>query len=395
MTVPYFEFFAPVKILAGVRALEQISFELQTLGASRPLLVTDAGVRRNGLVDPVARALTEGGTPFAASYEDIPADSSIAVVSACARTYRDNGCDAIIAIGGGSVIDTSKAANILVSEGGDDVRRYEGAGALKRPLKPFFAIPTTAGTGSEVTIAAVIADPERAVKLAFTSPFLLPTVAVIDPRMTLTLPPFLTAATAMDALTHATEAYISMAKNPLSDAFATTAIAKIVRNLPIVLDKPSDESARYELALAATMAGIAFSNSMTSLVHALGHQLGAVCHLHHGLCMGLLLPYVLEYNLAARADEIGELLFFYEGDEVYARTPRSERPRATIAAIRKLRELIHEKAAVPRTLSETGKVQRAQLPRLAKMALDDGALAFNPVAVDAKDALSVLDRAWA
>lgn len=395
MTVPYFEFFAPVKILAGARALEQIPSELRALGASRPLLVTDAGVRRNGLVDPVARALAEGGTPFAATYEDIPADSSLRVVAACARAYREARCDAIVAIGGGSVIDTSKAANILVSEGGDDLRRYEGAGALARPLKPFFAIPTTAGTGSEVTIAAVIADPDRAVKLSFTSPFLLPTAAVIDPRMTLTLPPFLTAATAMDALTHATEAYISLAKNPLSDAFATTAIAGIVRNLPVVLEAPSDERARYELALAATMAGIAFSSAMTSLVHALGHQLGAVCHLHHGVCMGLLLPYALEYNLAGRSRELGELLLSYEGPEVYARTPEPERPRATLASIYKLRNLIHAKAGVPRTLSETGKVQRADLPRLARMALDDGALAYNPIAVDANDALSVLERAWA
>src|SRR5690606_13681211 len=139
---------------------------------------------------------------------------------ACANAYRANSCDAIIAVGGGSVIDTSKAANILVSEGGDDLHKYAGAGALKRPLKPFFVLPTTAGTGSEVTIAAVIADPDRGVKVAFTSPFLLPHAAVIDPRMTLTLPPFLTAATAMDALTHATEAYISLAKNPLSDAYA-------------------------------------------------------------------------------------------------------------------------------------------------------------------------------
>ena len=391
----YFEFFSPVKILAGDRALEHVSFELRALGASRPLLVTDAGVRRAGLVEPVARALEEGGTPFVATYEDVPADSSTKVVTACAHAYRANQCDAIVAVGGGSVIDTSKAANMLVSEGGDDVRKYAGAGSLKRPLKPFFAIPTTAGTGSEVTIAAVIADPDRGVKVAFTSPFLLPHAAVVDPRMTLTLPPFLTAATAMDALTHATEAYISLAKNPLSDAYATTAIQKLVRALPTALDKPNDANARFELALGATMAGIAFSSAMTSLVHALGHQIGAVCHLHHGLCMGLLLPYALEYNLSAREHEIGELLFAYEGPEVYSRTKPSERPRATIAAIRKLREQLHAKTGLARTLSETGKVAREQLPKLAKMALDDGALAYNPAAVDERDALSVLERAWA
>lgn len=394
MSVPYFEFFAPVKLLAGNRALEHVSYELTALSASRPLLVTDAGVRNAGLVEPVARALAEGGTPFVATYEDVPADSSTKVVAACARAYRDNRCDAIVAVGGGSVLDTSKGVNILVSEGGDDIRRYLGAGALKRPLKPFFAVPTTAGTGSEVTVAAVIADTDRGVKLAFTSPFLLPHAAVVDPRMTLTLPPFLTAATAMDALTHATEAYIGLAKNPISDAYATTAIAKIVQALPRVLERPLDEEARFDLALGATIAGVAFSSSMTSLVHALGHQLGAVCHLHHGVCMGLLLPYALEYNLAARAHEIGELLLPLEGPEAYARVMSGDRPRAAIASIRKLRDVLHEKVGLPRTLSETGKVQREQLPRLAKMALDDGALAFNPVAVDHTDALAVLERAW-
>lgn len=394
MTVPYFEFFAPVKILAGARALEHISFELASMSASRPLLVSDVGVRKAGLIDPVSRALEEGGTPFVATFEDVPPDSSLQVVAACARVYRENKCDSIVAIGGGSVIDTSKGVNMLVSEGGDDVRRFLGAGALKRPLKPFFAIPTTAGTGSEVTVAAVIADPTKGVKLAFTSPFLLPHAAVVDPRMTLTLPPFLTAATAMDALTHAIEACIGLAKNPISDAYAFTAIAKIVQALPRVMEDPKNEEGRFELALGATMAGIAFSSSMTSLVHALGHQAGALCHLHHGACMSLFLPYALEYNLEARAKEIGELLLPLEGPEAYARTMSGDRPRAAIASIRRLRDTLHAKTGLPRTLSETGKVRRDQLPQLAKMALDDGPLAYNPVAVEYDDALAVLERAW-
>ena len=394
MNVPYFEFFAPVKLLAGARALEHVSFELASLSASRPLLVTDAGVRKAGLVQPVAQALAEGGTPIAAAFDDVPADSSLAVVTACARAYREHGCDAIVAVGGGSVIDTSKGANMLVSEGGDDVRRFLGAGALQRALRPFFAIPTTAGTGSEVTVAAVIADPDRGVKLAFTSPFLLPHVAVVDPRMTLTLPPFLTAATAMDALTHAIEACVGLAKNPLSDAYAHTAIAKLVAALPGVLENPRDERGRFELALGATMAGIAFSSSMTSLVHALGHALGALCHLHHGACMSLLLPYALEYNLTARAAEIGQLLLPLEGPDAYARTMSGDRPRAAIGSVRRLRDRLHAATGLARTLSETGKVSRAQLPQLARMALDEGPLAYNPVAVGYDDALGVLERAW-
>ncbi|MCV6603330.1 MAG: iron-containing alcohol dehydrogenase, partial [Cohaesibacter sp.] len=217
-------------------------------------------------------------------------------------------CDAIVAIGGGSVIDSAKGVNILASEQSDDLSAFSGSGAIKRALKPFFVIPTTAGTGSEVTLVAVIKDNERGIKMSFASPFLLPNAAVLDPRMTLTLPPHITAATGMDALTHAVEAYICMAKNPLSDAFATAAIQKIVAHLVNVVNKPDDIEGRLALAEAATMAGIAFSNSMVGLVHSLGHSVGAECHLPHGLCMSIFLPWVLEYNLDKCADNIGELL---------------------------------------------------------------------------------------
>lgn len=390
----YYEFYCPVKVLAGDAALEHIPFELRARGATRPMLVTDAGVRKAGLLSPLMQALTEGEMGFAATFEDVPPDSSTHVVTACARLYRDERCDAIVAIGGGSVIDTSKGVNILVSEGGDSLAPYSGAGALKRKLRPFFVIPTTAGTGSEVTIAAVIADLDRGVKLPFTSPFLLPDVAVIDPRMTATLPPTLTAATGMDALTHAVEAFTCLGKNPLSDAYATAAIRKISENLLHVVDHGDDMRGRFELAQAATMAGIAFSNSLTGLVHAVGHSLGALCHLHHGVCMSLILPYALEYNLTSRKEIIGELLLPLAGDEVYAQTPKEERASAVIGRIRALRDALHARCRLPRTLAETGKVTKDDLPRLARMSLDDGALAYNPTQVRYEDALALLERSW-
>ena len=390
----FYEFFCPVKILAGVRALEHVPFELRALGATRPMLITDRGVRDAGLADAVRAALEEGGVTLAASYDEVPPDSSTSVVATCARAYRAAGCDSILALGGGSVIDSAKGVNVLVSEQTDDLSAFVGSGALTRRLRPLFVVPTTAGTGSEVTLAAVITDDARGVKLAFTSPFLLPDVAVLDPRMTLTLPPHVTAATAMDALTHAVEAYICLGKNPISDGFATAAIAKISRHLVPVLDDPSDVTHRLELAQAATLAGIAFSNSMTGLVHAVGHQLGAVCHLHHGVCMSLVLPYALEYNRAARGDAIGELLLPLEGADVYARTPSGRRADETIASIRRLRDVLYERCKIPRTLSETGKVRRDQLETLARMAIDDGPLAYNPEDVSFEDALALLERAW-
>ncbi|RSR18770.1 iron-containing alcohol dehydrogenase, partial [Acinetobacter baumannii] len=171
----------------------------------------------------------------------------------------------------------------------------------------------------------VVSDTQKNVKLAFASYYLMPHAAILDPRMTLTLPPHLTAMTGMDALTHCVEAYTCMAANPLSDAYASAGIKKISENLFNVLENPNDSQGRLELAQASTMAGIAFSNSMVGLVHSLGHALGAVAHLPHGLCMNLFLPYVLEYNKQVNGKKIGELLLPLAGADIYAQTPATQR----------------------------------------------------------------------
>lgn len=395
MTNQYYEFFCPVKVIAGKAALEHIPYELTGLGAKRPMIITDKGVRAAGLLDPVIAACEESGLEIISIYDDVPPDSSTGVVKDIAGIYRREKCDSLIAVGGGSAIDTAKAVNILVSEGGDNIAEYSGAGIIKHPLKPFLVVPTTAGTGSEVTSVAVITDTAKSVKLPFTSSFLLPNAAVIDPRMTLTLPPHITAATAMDAMTHATEAFTCMAKNPLSDAYATAAIKKISTSLLKVMDNPKDSDNRLELAQASTMAGIAFSNSMVGLVHALGHATGAICHLPHGLCMSLYLPYVLEYNLETIRAPLGELLLYLEGPEVYAATPASRRAEASISALRKLRDELFKRCKLPRTLKETGSVEEHQLDTIAELAMDDGSMMFNPKEVALEDARAVLKRAWA
>lgn len=390
----FFEFFCPVKIVAGLSALEHIPFELASRGVSKPVLVTDRGVRAAGLLEPVQGALKSGGVDGSLVFDDVPQDSSTGVVASIARLYRRELCDCIIAIGGGSVIDTAKAVNILVSEGGDDLHKYSGTNVLKRRLNPLFVLPTTSGTGSEVTSVSVVKDSQSGMKLPFISQYLLPDVAVLDPRMTIGLPPFFTAATAMDAMTHAVEAFTCTGKNPLSDAYASAAIRKVSENVVAVLAEPTNKHRRLELALASSMAGIAFSNSMVGLVHALGHTLGAVAHVPHGVCMNVFLPHALEYNLSARADVIGDLLLPLAGDEVYARTAPNDRPRAAIARIKALRDALWDKAKLPRSISETGKVQRSQLPEIARLSLDDGALLMNPVEVTYEDALRVLEGAY-
>ena len=394
MANEYYEFFCPVKMVAGFKALEHISYELTSHGASRPLVITDRGVRAVGLVDIVVNAITAADMQVMAIFDEVPPDSSMLTVAAIAALYRQKECDSILAIGGGSVIDTAKGVNILVSEGGDDIRQYAGAGILQRPLKPFFVIPTTSGTGSETTSVSVIKDDVTGAKVAFVSHFLLPNAAILDPRMTLSLPPTITAATGMDALTHAVEASLCLAKNPISDAYAASAIKKITKHLPEVLNTPDDANGRLELAQASSMAGIAFSNSMVGMVHSLGHSVGAKCHVPHGVCMSILMPFVLEFNIEVIRENLAELLLHLAGPEVYAATPLAQRAEKSIATIVALKEQMYDLAKLPRTLSETGKVNEADLSEIARMALDDGSMMLNPIDATFEQALAVLRKAF-
>lgn len=394
MSKPYYEFFCPVKIIAGHAALENIPFELNALGSKKPMIITDKGIKNNGLLSPIEDIFLAAEQQIGYIFDDVPADSSLETVQTAAKAYRDHECDAILAIGGGSVIDTAKATNILVSEGGDDLLKYSGAHNLPKPLKPFFVIPTTSGTGSEATMVAVVADQKNNVKLAFASNYLMPNAAILDSRMTLTLPNHITAMTGMDALTHAIEAYTCMAANPLSDAYATAAIKKISENLFVVLANPKNEQARLELSQASTMAGIAFSNSMVGLVHSLGHALGAVAHLPHGICMNLFLPYVLEYNFSVNANKVADLLLPLAGAEIYANTPEEHRAEHVITMILAMRDRLFEQVQLPRTLRETHKVSLEQLDEIAEKALDDGSIIYNPKEVTLTDLKNILQKAW-
>ncbi|HDZ8978693.1 iron-containing alcohol dehydrogenase [Aeromonas veronii] len=391
----YYDFFCPVKLLAGEQALEQLASELTSLGAHRPLLLTDKGVNATGLATLLANVLAEGELPVAAIWDEIPADSSTAVVERIAKRYRELDCDSLVALGGGSVIDTAKAVNILTSMGGEHLLDYSGAGCLTRPLKPLAVVPTTAGTGSEVTLVAVIKDEASGRKVPFTSPFLLPQLAVLDPRMTQGLPLNITAATAMDAMTHAIEAFIGTAKNPVSDALALMAVEKIASALPQIIHDPQNKQLRLQLAEGSTLAGMAFSNSMVGLVHALGHSLGARCHLPHGLCMNLFLPTVLDYNRPEVDSELARLLLPLVGAERFAATPAHQRAEATITAIRTLRDTLWQAVKLPRSMSEAGVSDRSLLTEIRDLAINDGALLFNRKDADREQLLTLLERAWA
>jgi alcohol dehydrogenase len=392
MKISNFRFYNPVKLIAGDKALGSLPYELKQLQSQRPLIITDRGVLKAGLIDLINESLENKGDFNCSIYDRVPPDSSPAVVNSAAGVFRQNGCDAIVAVGGGSVIDTGKAVNIVISEGVDDIIELKGA-KLKKNMQPFIVIPTTAGTGSEVTYAAMLRDAENNAKLLFASYNLFPDTALLDPRMTLTLPPLVTAATAMDALCHAMESCISNAHNPISDAHAIAAIKLIRRHLPMVLENENDADSRFQLATAACMAGAAFSNSGVGLVHALGHALGGVCGVPHGIAMSIFLPFGLEFNMSVAGETIGEMLLPLRGPQDYVQTPEPDRAANTIVAVRELKEKLYQMAELPRTLSEAG-VQEDNLEDITQKALKDPALNFNPVSASDQDIRDILRKAF-
>lgn len=394
MLPSYYEFQNSTKILSGKNALENISYELKGLGASKPILLSDKVLEKIGSLQTVIDAIISTGMEPKAIFTDIPSDSSVTVVNKIGKEYMESGCDSIIAVGGGSVIDTAKGVEMLISQNVKDLMELQGCESMTRGQHvPFIAVPTTSGTGSEMTLVAVIKNIEKSVKMEFISNYLLPDVAVLDTRMTETLPPKTTASTGFDALCHAIEAYSCMQKNPLSDAYATAAIKLIVENIEKAVIDGKNKKARLAMANASTMAGAAFSNSMVGMVHAIGHALGGVCKVPHGDAMTILLPFCMLYNYKRLGDIYGDLLLYLEGSNVYANTPEEKRGEEAIKSVRNLERRLHKIAGLPMTLKEA-KVEKKDFDAVAKAALNDGAMLVNPAAVDYEDVIMILNQAY-
>ena len=291
----YFEFVNSVKILCGDNAIENIAYELDFFGCENPLLLSDEGLKKIGTVDKVKKLLKNVGIKNV--FTNIPADSSTETIKEIIALYKASKCDGIIAVGGGSVIDTAKGVRMSLAQNKNDIMKLMGNENIKKGRHiPFIVVPTTCGTGSECTAVAVIKNHDNNVKMEFISSELLPDVAVVDVRMTETLPPKLTASTSMDAMVHAIEAYTSLQKNPISDVYALSAIKLISQNLLKVLQNPNELDGRNNLALASTLAGIAFSNAMVGVVHAIGHACGGVSGVPHGNAMAVLLTECMKFN---------------------------------------------------------------------------------------------------
>lgn len=390
----FYEFQHSTKIVSGRYSLENLAAELRRLRVEKPMLLSDEGLVAAGIVRQVTDSVENNGMKWSVVYTDIPRDSSLDVVNKIASCYEEKKCDALVALGGGSVIDTAKGVRMVLSQNVKDIRKLAGCeGIRKGRWIPFAVIPTTSGTGSESTLVAVIKDELRKQKLEYISYELQPDLAVLDPRTTLTLPPVITATTGMDALCHAVEAFTCMQKNPVSDAYAAAAINLIRENLVKTVQNGNDEKARLAMANASMLAGAAFSNSMVGLVHAIGHALGSVCMVPHGHAMTILLPYVMMYQYQELKPLYAELLLYLAGPDVYAATPEEKRAKEAIRSIMIMKRKLHKICCLPEKLREVG-VTRSDFERIAELAVDDGAMIVNPVAANKKDIIRILEKAY-
>lgn len=388
----YFEFFLPTKILAGFGALDNIGFELKAINCKKPLLVSDYVIEKSGITTLVKGVLKQNNICFS-EFLDVPVESSLDTVEKIVTFFNSEKCDCLVALGGGSVIDSAKGARLLLSFPNNSLIELSGADNLNFKLTiQLIAIPTTSGTGSEATLVAVIKDTQNHVKLPFLSYSMLPDLAILDPRLTISLPAKMTASSAMDAMSHAIEAYIGTQKNPISDNFASSAIKLISKNIVTAIKDPHDAKARLNLTIASMLAGAAFSNSMVGIVHAIGHSIGAICEVPHGVCMSIMLLPCLEYykdNVAG--NYLSEILFYLTDLDYFSKAKDKE--QESINFIKNLLLELNQKAQLPIHLKDVCK-DKAEFDKIANLALNDGAITFSPFFADKGVILEILEKAW-
>lgn len=362
-----FNYYGPTKIVYGIDASKDVEIEMGPFGGTKAVVVTDKGIINAGLTDHIIKAL---GSKCVGVFSDIPQDTGVEVVDAGAAYAKKNGADILISVGGGSVIDTAKGMCMILTEGGS-LRDFNGVQLLSRPQIPHVVIPTTAGTGSEVTNAAVIMDKEMGQKRLLVENFNIPRLGILDPKMTAKLPKLLTAGTGMDAMTHAVEALHAMPHEPITDGLAMHAIRLLFRYLPVCVDKGEDLVARGQVQLAATMAGWAFGIAGVGNVHALAHSIGAVAHVPHGIANGILLPDCMEFNIDSCPDAYAMV-----AEACGVREKGMDDMEAARAAIDALRGFT-KRIGHPQRLSEM-KVKEDDIVKASELSLGDGAIVNNP-----------------
>lgn len=362
------KFVAP-EFVFGPGALRLAGRYARNFHARKALIVTDPGVMAAGWVEAVRASLTASGIPFLVFHDVSPNPRSEEAMHG-ADVYAHEGCDVVVAIGGGSVIDCAKALAI-VSTNHRPIGEFEGIDNVPEPGPPLIAIPTTAGTSADVSQFAIIANMQERVKFAIISKTVVPDIALVDPETTVTMDPYLTACTGMDALVHAVEAYVSNAHSPLYDLHALEAIRMIARHLQTAIEQPANIDARTGMMLASLEAGLAFSNASLGAVHAMAHSLGGYLDLPHGECNALLLEHVIAYNFEAAPDRYAAIAAAL-GIPAHERTGNGMRT-AVLTRINAMRTAAH----IAGTLADRG-LQSGDIPVLADKAVRDPCLVTNP-----------------
>ncbi|MSU62957.1 MAG: iron-containing alcohol dehydrogenase [Pedosphaera sp.] len=385
--LPSFDQQPHTRLVYGAGAVEKVGAVAREIGASRVLLVTDAGIVAAGHADHVEKLLRASGLDVV-SFQDVLANPTTRCVDNCVRVAREAGIDLIIGLGGGSSMDTAKGCNFILTNGGQ-MRDYWGVGKATKPMLPLIAIPTTAGTGSECQSAALIADEETHQKMACLDPKAAARVAILDPSLTISQPPGVTACTGIDAIAHAVETAVTRKRNPFSSMYSHEAFKLCVPSLPRVLQQPKDIEARGRMLLGAAFAGTAIENSMLGAAHSTANPLTAHFDIVHGVAVGLMLPHVVRFNSkdenSARA--YAELA---SGPEIACVSGGVE--SAVNALVSRLEALLNA-AQMPRSLADCG-VSRDSIPLLAAEAARQWTASFNPRAVAVEDFVALYEAAF-
>ncbi|HHZ01923.1 MAG TPA: iron-containing alcohol dehydrogenase [Tissierellia bacterium] len=382
LTLP-FTFTLPTKIVYGPKCIISLVDELKLQGGKRPIVITDKGVKNAGILDKITSILEQGNINYIV-YDGVEPNPKDVNVEEGARIAREFSADSIIAVGGGSPIDCAKSVGVLMAHNGDKIKKYEGKTAATKPSPLLIAIPTTAGTGSELTFSSVITDTKNNYKMTVKSQYTAPKVAICDPELTLSLPPQITASTGIDALTHAIEAYTATCAEPISDALALYAIELIYNNLIIAVNEGSNIEARSAMLLGSMLAGIAFSHSDVASVHCIAESLGGVYDLPHGVCNAIFLPYVMEYNMeysVERYARIAKAMGFNFDNEL-------EGAKKAVEAVKKLAKDVN----LP-LFSDLG-VNVNDFEKLAEMSAKNISTESNPRPMSKEDYLTVIQTAY-
>jgi alcohol dehydrogenase len=372
-------------VIFGVGVLSQVGHAVKRQGGVRVLVVSDQGVADAGWTSDALGHLAAAGISSEVWLGVTPNPKDGEVEAGC-QAYLASHCDVLVAVGGGSCIDAAKAIAVLAVHGGR-ITDYAGVGKVGGPLPPTVMVPTTGGSGSDVSQFCVVTDTRRKLKITIGARALVPDISVTDPRALTTVPPDITAYTALDALSHAIESYVSKAANFLTDVQALAAIRGVTEHLFPALDHPGDLQAREGLARASLQAGLAFTNALLGATHAISHQIGGLTDLPHGLLNAIMLPHVMEFNAPVAAERLVDVAAAMGVD-----TGLMNPYEAADAAIQTVRAL-SGKAGLPASLREIG-VQMPQINEIARNALGDAYIVTNPRPVREEDARAICQAAW-